>query len=166
LQRGGEIWRIERGAEQANVKDSRGMRLLARLIEQPGVEVHVLALASDDGTSVPESTAGEVIDDRARTAYRRRVAEIAKQLDDAARAGDTRRAANLEHEQKALQAELARASGLGGRARQTGSATERARINVQKRMKDAITRIAEVDPNLGRFLDRAVQTGTYCCFRP
>jgi hypothetical protein len=166
LQRTGEIWTIAHGAARVNVKDSRGMRLLARLVERPGVDVHVLALASDGGASVPESTAGEVLDERARTAYRRRIAEIADQLDDAVRACDALRAANLEHERTALRAELARATGLTGRARQAGSATERARINVQKRIKDAIARIAAVNPSLGRFLGRVVRTGTYCCFRP
>src|SRR6185295_19999887 len=110
--------------------------------------------------------AGEMLDDRARKAYRRRITQITNQLHDALRAGDARRAANLEHERGALHAELARATGLTGRVRHAASATERARINVQKRIKDAITRIAEVNPSLGRYLGRAVKTGTYCCFRP
>ena len=166
LQCTGEIWTIARSGARVSVKDSRGMRLLARLVERPGVDVHVLALVSDGGASVPESTAGEMLDDRARKAYRRRITEIADQLDDALRAGDALRAANLEHERGALHAELARAAGLAGRVRHAGSVTERARINVQKRIKDAIARIAEVNPSLGRYLGRAVRTGTYCCFRP
>jgi len=163
---GGEVWTIDWGAEQVNVKDSRGIRLLARLVEQPGVDVHVLALASDDGESAPESSAGEVLDRRARDAYRRRIAEIAELLAEATHAGDARRSAALAYEHDALNAELARASGLGGRVRQTGSTTERARINVRKRIKDAIGRITRVDARLGRFLGNAIRTGTYCCFRP
>jgi len=37
---------------------------------------------------------------------------------------------------------------------------------VQRRLKEAIGRIAELDPALGRYLEQAVRTGTYCCFRP
>jgi len=58
--REGELWRLEREDTVVRVKDSRGMQLLARLVEQRGSEVHVLALASDEGTSAPESDAGEV----------------------------------------------------------------------------------------------------------
>ncbi len=65
-----------------------------------------------------------------------------------------------------LEEQLARAVGLGGRARHDGSATERARVNVQRRIKDAITRVGELDPLVGRFLERSVRTGTFCCFRP
>ena len=43
-------------------------------------------------------------------------------------------------------------------------ASERARVNVQRRLKDAIARIAEADPVLGAFLGKAVRTGTYCRF--
>src|SRR5207253_2802572 len=68
MELGGEIWTITRGKVNARVKDSRGMRLLARLVERPGEELHVLALASDDATSLGESSAGEVLDERARKA--------------------------------------------------------------------------------------------------
>jgi tetratricopeptide (TPR) repeat protein len=164
--REGEVWRIERGAVVVRVKDSRGMQLLARLVEQRGSEVHVLALASDEGTSAPESDAGELLDETARRSYRARLREIESALADAERAGHATRASKLERERQALLGELARAAGLSGRARRAGSATERARINVQRRLKDAIGRIADADPDLGAFVERAVRTGTFCCFRP
>jgi len=104
--------------------------------------------------------------DRARSTYRRRLGELADALEDAESRGDARRATAIEHERDALVAELARATGLGGRSRAAASTTERARVNVQKRLKDAISRIAEVDAELGNFLERAVRTGTFCCFRP
>jgi hypothetical protein len=50
--------------------------------------------------------------------------------------------------------------------RHAGSVTERARINVQRRLKDAIRRIAQGDATLGAYLAKAIRTGTYCCFRP
>ncbi len=162
LERAGDVWTMEHGGRIVRVKDSRGLQLLARLAERPGEEVHVLALAGE-GASLTESHAGELLDDRARAAYRRRIAEIdatIEALDDPGRADP------LLRERQALAGELARATGLGGRARLAGSATERARVNVQRRLKDAVARVAEVDPELGRFLEDALRTGTYCCFRP
>ncbi len=65
-----------------------------------------------------------------------------------------------------LAEQLASAVGLGGRDRKAASNVERARVNVQRRLKDAIRRIAEHDAALGRYLDATVRTGTYCVYRP
>ena len=106
------------------------------------------------------------MDDRARKAYRKRVAEIDEALAGAERRGDGTTALKLEREKTAIVRELARATGLGGRARMAASETERARVNVQRRLKDAINRVADVDRGLGAFLDAAVRTGTFCSFCP
>jgi hypothetical protein len=165
LDREGELWRIEREATVVRVRDTRGMRILARLIERPNEEIHVLALASDEPmTSVPESTAGDVLDERARRAYRNRLAELEDDIAKADRSGAAAPFAKLLRERDAIQRELVRAAGLGGRMRRAGSATERARINVQKRLKEAIARIAEADAATGQFFARAICTGTFCCF--
>jgi hypothetical protein len=160
------LFYIEHGGQAVTVKDSRGMQLLARLVERPNEEIHVLALASDEpGASLLESSAGEAIDETARKAYRARLSELEDEVASAERRGDKARASKLERERESLASELARAVGLGGRARQAGSATERARVNVQRRLKDAIGKVAEVDAELGRFFERGVRTGTFCCFR-
>ncbi|HTJ47605.1 MAG TPA: AAA family ATPase [Kofleriaceae bacterium] len=166
LERSGADWRLTRGTASVTIRDSRGVQLLARLIDRPGEELHVLALASDDGAAAPESTAGDVLDDRARKAYRRRLDELAEALTDAVSRGDAKRARAIERERDALVRELARATGLGGKARAASSTTERARVNVQKRLKDAISRVAEADAELGRHLEATVRTGTYCAFKP
>ena len=143
------------------------MRLLAKLVDRPGEEIHVLALAADEGSGLAETNAGEMIDEHARKTYRARLLDLDEQLRTIdAGARDTPRAARLTRERDALRAELARATGLGGRARHAGSATERARVNVQRRVRDAVARIGEVDAELGTFFERAISTGTFCCFRP
>ncbi|HVH04584.1 MAG TPA: hypothetical protein VNE71_01135, partial [Myxococcota bacterium] len=43
---------------------------------------------------------------------------------------------------------------------------ERARSAVAWRIRAAVKRIAEVHPELGRHLENAVKTGTWCCYRP
>jgi hypothetical protein len=164
LAREGEVWRVERGATAVRVRDSRGVQLLARLVERRGEEIHVLALASDEGASAPDSDSGELLDEAARKAYRARLAVLDDELAAAERAGAASRAGKLEREREALVGELARAAGLGGRTRRAGSATERARINVQRRLKDAVARITEADAELGAFVERSLRTGTFCCF--
>jgi hypothetical protein len=56
--------------------------------------------------------------------------------------------------------------GLGGRARRAGSAAERARSAVQRRIKNALGRIADADPELGAVLSRSVRTGNFCVYLP
>jgi len=62
--------------------------------------------------------------------YRRRVAELRDQVEDALDAGDDDRAAELQTELDALIAQLAQAVGLGGRERKASNAAEKARLNV------------------------------------
>ncbi|QQQ81068.1 hypothetical protein IOD16_23315 [Saccharothrix sp. 6-C] len=84
-----------------------------------------------------------------RTACRARV--------DGLRLGRPRTAAG-RHRQAAF--------GLGGRARPTGSAPERARINVTRAVRAAVARIAETFPDLGHHLDSAIRTGTFSGYQP
>jgi tetratricopeptide (TPR) repeat protein len=159
------LWRIEHGDQVCRVRDSRGMQLLARLIDHPGEELHVLALASDEG-ELSETNAGAHLDASARRAYRERLGSLTTELAEARLHHDLGRLEKLEREREMLEQELSRAVGLGGRARLARSASERARINIQRRVKDAVARVSEVDAVLGRYLAQAVRTGTYCSFRP
>lgn len=165
--REGDVWRVTHAERTIRIRDSRGMQLLARLVEREDEEVHVLALASDEGgRSAGESSAGELVDERALREYRERAKELTSEIDDAERAGDLGRLERARRERELLEDEIGRAVGLGGRTRKAASATERARVNVQKRLKDAIGRVAEADAALGRLLERAIRTGTFCCYRP
>ena len=166
MQREGELYRLERGRASVRIRASRGAELLARLVEAPNQEIHVLALASDDAGSTTESSAGDSVDRTALRQYRSRLKELAELAADAENNADAGRLEALGREKAALEREISRALGLGGRARQAGSTTERARVNVQRRLKDALERIAEASPELGASLSRQVRTGTYCSFHP
>jgi hypothetical protein len=109
---------------------------------------------------------GPALDARARAAYQRRIAELQEELAEAERHADIGMAAKLEDELDALTAQLVEAFGLGGRARATASSAERARTAVTRRLRATLRRLAEVDPALGRHLDNAVRTGTWCSYRP
>jgi len=107
-----------------------------------------------------------MLDSRAKDAYRRRLAEIEDDIEQASAIGDTERAAQADAEREFLVRELARAFGLGGRERRAASASERARAGVTRAVRHAITRIGEHHPQLGEHLDRTIRTGTCCAYRP
>ena len=69
-------------------------------------------------------------------------------------------------EREALLAELSATTGLGGRPRTAGSPAERMRKAVTYRIRHAISRVADVHPELGRHLRASVRTGTWCSYTP
>jgi hypothetical protein len=162
LMREGEYWTVRGVGGTVRLRHSRGLEMLSRLVERRGREVHALELvgAPDDGD------AGEVLDRAARDAYRARLQAIAVERDRAEAWNDSGRVEMLRVEEDAVRAELARAVGLGGRVRRAGSASERARVNAQRRLADAIRRIQDCHAGLGAHLARAVRTGTYCSYDP
>jgi hypothetical protein len=161
----GETWTVQGAGGSCRVRDNRGMRMLAQLIEQPGRELHVFEL-SGVTEPVDGGDAGTALDREARTAYEQRVRELQAEIDEAETANDSGRRERLQDEYEQLCAELSRAFGLGGRARRSGAAVERARVNVRRRLTLALEHIAKVCPALGDTLSAAVQTGVYCVYRP
>jgi tetratricopeptide (TPR) repeat protein len=180
FRREGDYWSVGFEGLTVHLRDLKGMRYLARLLANPGREFHVLDLvaaeASQDGpvdanlvSDLPRSRlgdAGELLDTRAKDAYRRRLAEIDEDIIEARTLGDAQRAAQSDAERDFLVHELARAFGLGGRGRRAASTSERARAGVTRAVRQAIARIGEHHPQLGRHLGRAIRTGTYCAYRP
>jgi hypothetical protein len=63
-----------------------------------------------------------------------------------------------------LLAEVAAATGLGGRPRVTGSSAERARVTVRKAIATALDAIHGADPVVARHLTTHVRTGVRCCY--
>jgi hypothetical protein len=163
----GEYWTVTGQGGLVRLKNSRGLSMLARLVADPGREIAALDLDAPAGLAVVDrGDAGELLDDRARAAYRRRLIELEEELSQAEAWNDPARLARARAESDALRAELCRAVGLGGRIRRAGGATERARINVQRRIADAIRKIEEHNAALGRHLSQAVRTGAYLSYLP
>jgi hypothetical protein len=112
------------------------------------------------------SDAGEAIDAQARVTYKRRLAELQEELEEARGFNDLGRIEPLEAEIDFITQELARAISLGGRHRKVGSAAERARINVSRAIAAAVKRITDEHPALGEHLAATVHTGTFCSYTP
>jgi tetratricopeptide (TPR) repeat protein len=168
FRREGDYWSVVFDGRTVRVRDLKGMRYLARLLAEPGRELHVLDLVAAEGgeSKVAPGDAGEHLDERAKQAYRRRLEEIDDDIEQARTLGDAERAAQAEAERDFLVRELSRAVGLGGRDRRASSASERARAAVTRAIRQAMARIGEHHPPLGEHLDRAIRTGTYCAYLP
>jgi len=179
--RDGDTRTISFAGRTVVVRDLKGLRYLARLLADPGREFHVLDLVAVEQGTLPTGSATEVgpaevegldggglpvLDEQARTAYRRRLAEVEDDIDDARRCNDSARAELGERDRAYLIAELTRAVGLGGRLRSVGGDVERARTAVARTLRYAVTQLAENVPALATHLDNCLHTGTYCSYRP
>ena len=156
------MWRLAASGKGILLKDSKGLSYLDQLVREPCRELHALDLVGlrDDGD------AGVVIDAKAKYAYRERVESLREQLAEATSHDDLGRAERARAELDALATELARAVGAGGRDRRAVSPTERARINVQRRIRDVLNRVRAEDAALGEHLALSVRTGVFCVYLP
>jgi hypothetical protein len=160
LEARGELWELCGGGRTLHLEDSKGLRYLAQLLGAPCQSFHVLELCGLDPSQVDRGHAGELLDGTAIAAYKARIAALRAELEDGG--GDDEARAELE----SLEDQLVAGLGLGGRARKAGSQVERARINVQRRIRDALGRISAQAPELGKTLERAVRTGVFCVYDP
>ena len=159
--------RIGFGGIDVSVPDLKGYRYLERLLTDPGRERHVLDLiASEQGSPAGPVEAGlPVLDDEAREAYRRRLAEVEQDIDEATLMNDVGRLELAQRDRDYLVAELTAAVGLGGCERLVRGSSERARTSVARCLRYALTRLAEHNTDLAAHLQGAVHTGTYCSYR-
>jgi hypothetical protein len=163
------------------LRDSKGLRDIARLLACPGRELAAVDLAASvqpgAGTAARgrafaesgfglEADAGPVLDAQAQRQYRERLEELEVELAGAADANDPERAAQAHRERDLLLSELGAAVGLGGRQRVSLDPAERARKAVTGRIREAIGHIEVVHSELGRHLRRSIRTGTFCVYDP
>lgn len=180
----GDYWTLIFQGTTCRVKNTYGMHYLAQLLRAPQHEIHVLALVR--GSTSPAdvvapaaaalparqahlggfSDAGEVLDASARDAYKQRLAVLQAELAEAQAWNDPSRSTALQAEIEFLTQELLQAVGHGSRARKTASPAERARVNVTRAIRGAITRIATLHPACGQYLAQTIHTGTFCVYTP
>src|SRR5215468_10832676 len=186
FRREGEYWTVCFEGSVARLADAKGLRLLARLLADPGGEFHAVdleAASSQTQRSAPARAraaagwgelqvrpdlgdAGELLDATAKAAYKARLDELQAELDEAERLNDPGRAAKAGAERDFLVDELARAVGLGGRDRRAASHAERARLNVTRAIRAAMANLARANPFLGRHFEATIRTGRYCSYTP
>jgi hypothetical protein len=174
--RQGRTWGVDWGHRGVVVEHSVGMLHLAVLLANPGREIRAVDLArgpAELGGAGSESTAElvggsaqPVLDRVARQEYTRRLEQLRDEIDDLESAGDPTGAARAREERDWLIAELAAATGIGGRPRHFPDSEEKARIAVGKAIRRALRRITDADASIGAHLQASVSTGIRCSYRP
>jgi uncharacterized membrane protein len=119
----GEYWTVGCRGNAFRLKDTKGLAYIAHLLRHPAAEFHVLDLAGGmagqrDADEMSHSglprgaedlekagvhiaslgDAGEMLDDQAKTAYRRRLSDLREELEEAKELGNVERAEKAEHD--------------------------------------------------------------------
>ncbi len=171
----GDYWTIVYGGAACWLKDAKGLHYLAQLLRQPGQDFHATELVAavaepravcELGQRCSLGDAGEVLDAAAIAAYKRRLADLRAELQEAEAWNDSGRLTMLRQEFEFLTNELAAAVGLSGRHRKAGAHAERARLHVTQRIKATLTRLRSYHPSLGHHLATCVKTGYFCSYLP
>ena len=181
FQRLGEGWRIVFEGTETFIADAVGMPFLRTLLANPRKEFTaskltqvVSGLPAQGPVSEPEAQltvsdggdAGEVIDIKARDAYRARARELQALLEDAAEVGNEEALAAIRDELEAIEEQLAGGINLRGRPRRARATSEKARVRVTKAISAAIVKIGIHLPALSAHLAEAISTGAACEYRP
>lgn len=163
FRREGELWTVAFDGLAAQLTDAKGFHDLVELLARPHARIHCLELA---GRSAEPRGDAPVLDARARRELASRTRELQEEIDEAEALNDRGRAERAREELDRIVTAVSEALGLGGRSRRLGSAAERARTAVTWRIRNAIRKVATAHPVLGRHLENAVRTGTYCAYTP
>jgi len=168
FQRVGTSWQIGLEGRMHTHRHLAGLAQLHLLVEHPGVDWHVLDLYGQTNASatVSEQDSGPVLDEAARSSYQRRYQELAHERDRLDGSSDLAALEQIDDEIDALEDELVKAFGLGGRARRLDDPAERARVNVKRSITRALATIAEMDSSTADHLHHRITTGRFCRYSP
>ncbi|MCX4824503.1 AAA family ATPase [Streptomyces sp. NBC_01142] len=170
FRRDGAVWALGFGGRAVHVPDAKGLRDLHTLLARPGDDLPAVLLLDPEGgeaVAAARRFGGDpVLDEEAKSRYRRRLERLDDEIDRASELGDDRRAAEFDRERSALLDELRTAAGLGGRTRRLGDEAERARKTVTARIRDTLRKLDALHPELAAHLRESVGTGSSCSYRP
>ncbi|MDA0181680.1 AAA family ATPase [Solirubrobacter phytolaccae] len=180
FRRAGDMWELGPPGATFFVKDTLGLRHLARLLAHPGHDFHALDLARSAAPAATQTSPdeeltvgargqedlGSVLDDRAKAEFAERIRDLEETIEQAEGFHDLERASRAREELAALTDALSSAVSRSGRDRRPGSHGERARISVTKAIRTAIGHVEAKDATLGHHLGSCVHTGMHCAYRP
>ena len=159
----GEVWEMNYKNGTINLKDAKGYHDIHSLLSRPFHEFHCMDLM---GAVINASNATELIDDRAKAAYLKKLNELQSEIDEAEAMNQPAVLTSLREKQAALQDHLTRSLAIGGKTRKVGASVEKARSAITWRIRNAVKKIIHAHPELGNHLSKSIKTGTYCAYKP
>ena len=158
----GTFWIMAFQGNKIQMLELKGFFDIAKLLAAPHAAIHCTELA---GAAIVES-GEEVLDSKARDSYKKRIIDIQQQISEAESSFNSDLINQLQEEYDQLIDHLSGAIGLGGKARKVNNTIDKARSTVTWRIRNAIKKITEFDPTLGKHLQNSIKTGVFCEYTP
>ena len=169
FQNQGKTWLTVYDGIPRSIADSKGMRYIAHLLQNPGQEIHAAtlrAVVAGEENILLLGSAGEVLSDRTLKEYRENVRELDEDIQEAESNNDLGRATKLKEVREAVTTEIARAVGLGGRNRKAADDFEHARQAVSATIYRAKKAIKKEHEPLWQHLDNCLKIGMFLSYQP
>jgi TolB-like protein len=157
-----DFWEFEFSGKTIRTATVKGFSDIKKLIHQTGTPFHCTELMGVAVLSDEE----RVIDEKAKQEYRQKITSLQHEIESAENNQDFAKAEILQDEYEQLIEYLSGVMGLNNRTRQTGSTVEKARSAVTWRIRNAISKIEQIHPALGKHLSNSIKTGTFCSYEP
>jgi hypothetical protein len=157
----GDYWHVSFDGKTTHLEDVAGHGYIARLLAEPKRNIPAVTLLAARAGLDPRVAAGslgEQLDDVGRATFRKRYEELSEELEEAQKNNDLGRVTKVQADMDSFSEELSRATGLGGRPRQTTDA-DRVRKSVSMAVTRSIERVATKHPALGRHLEKFITSG-------
>ncbi|ACY14107.1 hypothetical protein [Haliangium ochraceum] len=160
-----EIW--FEGGEPVYVKDRKGLGYIHLLLQSQGSTFSAANLrdAVAGHGQMPIGNLGPLADTQAIRLYQRRLEALRVDFDIAEEHNDIGRKERILYEIDAIEQELRRTIGLGGRLRQNSDA-ERARKSVSNAIHRALQELRGQHPRLARHLSASLKIGNGVAYLP
>jgi len=167
FQRRGDVWHVRfEGTDLEGVRHSAGLEYIGCLLAAPHRQMSAASLvAQRAGRDEREVRAihDPVLDGQAVTQLKRRAIDFVERRNEAERNADPFAIAAVTEKIEALEQEVRRATGLGGRIRPHSMSTPRKSVSMA--IERARTALGKKCEPLGRHL-LTIRTGTDCVYEP
>lgn len=167
----GEMWTIRYEGKEAHLTHSAksGLVYIRELLRNQGrnlICTEIAAVITGMPQACSVSAGSEVIDRKAKIAYRERHSELNCELEAAKRNHDDARIDSIKEEINALAGQIRSATGLGGKTRRCANDVDRARRRVTMAISRSIKKLEAQLPNLAIHLYSNLQLGRFMSYRP
>ncbi len=146
-----------------NIRSSKGLIDIAKLLAKQGKEVHCLELA---GSNVIISGGIDLTDEQSKLDYKERLEQLQEEIQEAEQLHNESKIEALSLEYDQILDHLSSTLGLKGMSRKAATSADRARSAVTLRIRDSIKKMNANHPQLSKHLENSIKTGIYCSYSP
>ncbi len=185
----GDKWNITFKRNTHYYDDLKGFQYIWHLLGKPNEEIHVLRLVQsvekpkkdpnseicdkmtdkqleEQGLYINKLRGIEYLPEEAKKKYIDQLKKLSDDLEIAKDTEDNDKEVIIKEKIIAIDEELSKSTGLGGKNREMNSESEKARINIQKLIKNVYTRMNRCDSSLNTYLKKHIYTGEKCIYNP